>query len=137
MLWDRLKQNPPGSKAVSQKESLRAFLREEITSEIKNLLVESQREMLRLLKPETREREENVEEETKNEPTSFHTPTKSVRINSTHNNDPSSSRNSTLEITLVFSCIECYKLQTSVYLMLDYNKNSCKIANHQQHTQTY
>ena len=35
-------------------ESLRASLKEEITSEIKNLLVESQKEMLRLLKPETR-----------------------------------------------------------------------------------
>ena len=34
--------------------SLRASLKEEITSEIKNLLVESQREILRLLKPETR-----------------------------------------------------------------------------------
>ena len=36
-------------------ENLRASLKEEITSENKNLLVESQREMLRLLKPETRE----------------------------------------------------------------------------------
>ena len=32
-------------------ESLRASLKEEITSEIKNLLVESQKEMLKLLKP--------------------------------------------------------------------------------------
>ena len=39
-------------------ESLRASLKEEITSEIKNLLIESQKEMLKLLKPETRE---NVE----------------------------------------------------------------------------
>ena len=36
-------------------ESLRASLKEEITSGIKNLLVESQKEMLRLPKPETRE----------------------------------------------------------------------------------
>ena len=36
-------------------ESIRASLKEEITSEIKSLLVESQREMLRLLEPETRE----------------------------------------------------------------------------------
>ena len=36
-------------------ESLRASLKEEITSEIKNLLIESQKEMMKLLKPETRE----------------------------------------------------------------------------------
>ena len=75
-------------------ESLRASLKEEITSEIKNLLVESQREMLRLPKPETRENvRENVEEETENETRSFYTPTKSVRINSTQNNDTNVSRN--------------------------------------------
>ena len=74
-------------------ESLRASLKEEITSEIKNLLVQSQKEMLKLLKPETRgnireNTEEGVEEETRN----FYTPTKSVRISSTQN-DPSFSRN--------------------------------------------
>ena len=53
-------------------ESLRASLKEKITSEIKNLLVESQREMLKLLKPETRE--------TENETRNFYTPTKSVKI---------------------------------------------------------
>ena len=75
-------------------ESLRASLKEEITSEIKNLLVESQREMLRLLKPDTRENaKENVAEETENETRSFYTPTKSVRIRSTQNNDTSVSRN--------------------------------------------
>ena len=75
-------------------ESLRASLKEELTSKIKNLLRESQKEMLRPLKPETRENiRENVEEETENETRSFYTPTKSVRINSTHNNDPCSSRN--------------------------------------------
>ena len=67
-------------------ESLRASLKAEITSKIKNLLVESQKEMLKLLKPETRgiireNTEEEVEEETRN----FYTPTKSVRISSTQN----------------------------------------------------
>ena len=75
-------------------ESLRASLKEEITSEIKNLLIESQKEMLKLLKPETREiirgnTEEEIEEETR----SFYTPTKSVRISSTQN-DPIACRNS-------------------------------------------
>ena len=78
-------------------ESLRVSLKEEITSEIKNLLVESQKEMLKLLKPETRETiKGNTEEETENETRSFYTPTKSVRINSTQNNDPCSIRNNTL-----------------------------------------
>ena len=50
--------------------------------------------MLRLLKPETKANvRASAEEETENETRSFHTPTKSVRINSTPNNDPSSSRN--------------------------------------------
>ena len=75
-------------------EIFRAFSKEEITSEIKNRLVESQREMLKLLKPETRENvSENADEETENEMRSFYTPTKSVEINSTQNNDPCSSRN--------------------------------------------
>ena len=75
-------------------ESLRASLKEEITSEIKNLLVESQKEMLKLVKPETMENvRENTEEETENETRSFYTLTKSVRINSIQNNDPCSSRN--------------------------------------------
>ena len=69
-------------------ESLRASLKEEITSEIKNLLVESQKEMLKLLKPETRGVvRENTEEEVEEDTRSFYTPTKSVRINSTQN-DP-------------------------------------------------
>ena len=77
-------------------ESLRISLKEEITSEVKNLLAESQREMLKLLKPETRgntrvNAEEEVEEETRN----FYTPTKSVRISSTQN-DQSISRNKRL-----------------------------------------
>ena len=67
-------------------ESLRASLKKEITSEIKNLLVENQREMLKLLKPKTGENvRRNVEEEPENETRSFHTPTEFVRINSTQN----------------------------------------------------
>ena len=67
-------------------ENLRASLKEEITSEIKKLLIESQKEMLKLLKPETRESaRDNYDEETKNETRSFYTWTKSVRINSTQN----------------------------------------------------
>ena len=67
-------------------ESLRASLKEEITSEIKNLLVESQKVMLKLLKPETKEsvRQSN-KEEMENKTRSFYTPTKLVWINSTQN----------------------------------------------------
>ena len=50
-------------------ESLRASLKEEITSEIKSLLVESQKEMLKLLGPETVR--ENTEEEVENENEEF------------------------------------------------------------------
>ena len=58
-------------------ESLRASLKEEITSEIKNLLIESQKEMLKLLKPETRENvRESVEEGMENKTRSFYSPTK-------------------------------------------------------------
>ena len=74
-------------------ESLRASLKEEITSEIRNLLIESQREMVKHLKPETRENiRENVEEGLENETRNFYTPTRSVRISSTQN-DPDISRN--------------------------------------------
>ena len=74
-------------------ESLRASLKEEISSEIKNLLIDSQKEMLELLKPKTRENtRDNFDEETENETRDFYTPTKSVRINSTQN-DPNISRN--------------------------------------------
>ena len=77
-------------------ESLRTSLKEEITSEIKNLLVESQKEMLKLLKPETRGNiRENTEEEVEEETRSFFTPTKSVRISSTQN-DPIACRNNYL-----------------------------------------
>ena len=84
-------------------ESLRASLKEEITSEIKILLLESQREMLRIFKPETRENvRENVEEETENETRSFYTPTKSVRNNSTQNNDMNVSRNKSWQSSISF-----------------------------------
>ena len=69
-------------------ESLRVSLKEEITSEIKSLLMESQREMLKLLRSETGENVRNSTiDETENERRSFHTPTKPVRINSTSNHD--------------------------------------------------
>ena len=72
-------------------ENLRASLKEEITSEIKNLLIESQKEML--VKPKTRENvRDNFNEETENETRNFYTPTKSVRISSTQN-DPNICRN--------------------------------------------
>ena len=82
-------------------ESLRASLKEEITSEIKNLLIESQKEMLELLKPKTRENiRDNFDEETENETRNFYTPTKSVRINSTQN-DSNISRNNTVKRKMV------------------------------------
>ena len=75
-------------------ESLRASLKEEITSEIESLLIESQKELLKLLKPKTGENSrENTEEETENQTRSFYTPTKTVRNNSTQNNDTNASRN--------------------------------------------
>ena len=62
-------------------ESLRSSLKEEITSEIKALLLESQKEMLKLLNPETRENvRDHAVEGSENETRSFYTPTKSVRI---------------------------------------------------------
>ena len=73
--------------------NLRASLKGEITSEIKNLLIESQKEMLEFLKPKTRGNvRDNFDEETENETRNFYTPTKSVRINSTQN-DPNECRN--------------------------------------------
>ena len=82
-------------------ESLRASLKEEITSEIKNLLIESQKEMMTLLKPETRDNvRENVEEGMENETRCFYTSTRSVRISSTQN-DQVISRN-TYPVSSVF-----------------------------------
>ena len=78
-------------------EGLRASLNEVITSEIKSLLAESQKELLKLLKSKPnesiREQEDNTLE---NEPREFYTPTRSVRISSTLNNDANISRNNEL-----------------------------------------
>ena len=81
--------NPKSSRVEkSALESLRVSLKQEITSEIKNLLMESQREMLKLLRSETGENVRNSTiDETENETRSFHTPTKTVGINSTSNHD--------------------------------------------------
>ena len=75
-------------------ESLRGSSKMEVTSEIKSLLIESQKEMLKLLKPKTGENViEEVEDDLENETRSFYSPTKSARINSTQSNDPCTSRN--------------------------------------------
>ena len=85
-------------------ESLRTSLKEEITSEIKNLLIESQKEMLKLLKPETRGTfRENSEEEVEEETRSFYTPTKSVRISSIQN-DPMICRNRVPHVCFLALC---------------------------------
>ena len=77
----------------SSLENLRASLKEETTSEIINLLIESQKEMLKLLRTEIGEKtRDNIDEEIENETRNFHTPTRSVRINSTRN-DPNICRN--------------------------------------------
>ena len=65
-------------------ESLRISLKDGITSEIKTLPAESQKEMLSLLKSRANA---NSREEPENETRSFFTPTKPVRLNSTHNNN--------------------------------------------------
>ena len=75
-------------------ESLRTSLKDEITSELKRLLADSQKEILRLLKAKTNTNvREEPDEDTENETRSFYTLTKSVRINSTQNNYPCRSRN--------------------------------------------
>ena len=69
-------------------------MKEEITSEVKNVLVESQRELLKLLKPKIRDKiSEGNEKLPENESRIFYTPTKSVRIGNCQNNDPNRSRN--------------------------------------------
>ena len=83
----------PGAKSSRFKnsvlKSLRAALKEEITSKIKGLLLEYQGELLKLLKPKTGENiKEEAEDTLEDEPRSFHTPTRSVRINSIQTNDP-------------------------------------------------
>ena len=62
-------------------ESLRVSLKDEITSDINGLLEESQKEILKLLRPKTNENtREEAEDELENETRSFYIPTKSVRI---------------------------------------------------------
>ena len=111
-------------------ESLRASLKEEITSEIKNLLIESQKEMLKLLKPETRGTiRENSEEEVEEETRSFYTPTKSVRISSIQN-DPMICRNT--YITFFFingpkarAVSSFYKFLTLLGFLMNFS--NCKV----------
>ena len=88
-------------------ESMRSSLKEEITSEIKTLLLESQKEILKILRPETRDNvRDHVSEELENETRSFYTPTKTVRINSTQNEDHSIIRNMHLiGILIKLDCI--------------------------------
>ena len=75
-------------------ESIRSSLKEEITSEIRALLLESQKEMLKLLRYETKENaRDEASEELGNETRNLYTPTKTVRINSTQNEDHSIIRN--------------------------------------------
>ena len=92
---------------ISVLENLRASLREKISSEIKTLLIEIQKEMMKLLRPKTRESTRGEDEiDLENETRSFYTPTKSVRINSTYNNDPCTSRNTLSRLLLSFSVIQ-------------------------------
>ena len=75
-------------------ESIRSSLKEEITSEIRALLLESQKEMLKLLRSETKENaRDEASEELGNETRNLYTPTKTVRINSSQNEDHSIIRN--------------------------------------------
>ena len=68
-----------------------------ITSEIRSLHVESQRELLKLPKPKTGKKiGEGSETFLESESRSFYTPTKSVRIGNVQNNDTNLSRNRTL-----------------------------------------
>ena len=68
---------------------LKASLKDEIMSEIKGLLLELQRELLKLSEPKIGEYLKEEDDNTfEDEPRSFYTPTRSVRINSTQNNDP-------------------------------------------------
>ena len=114
-------------------ESLKASLKEEIISEIKCLLLESQRELLKLLKSKTGE---NVREEDKNiledESRSFYTPTRSVRINSNQNNDPCTTRNihqmrfenKTLRMCFEhFSCNVEFQMKKIVIIQFEFEKN--------------
>ena len=113
-------------------ESLRASLKEEITSEIKNLPVESQREMLKLLKPETRGNiRENTEEEVEEETRNFYTPTKSVRISSTQN-DPSSSRNTKKQLNSIQIVEALMKKRWYLYDMMK-ERLVCEVNTENEH----
>ena len=58
------------------------------------LLLESQKKLLKLLKPKSRENENGENEpDQENESTNLYTPTKSVRINNLQEIDPNASRN--------------------------------------------
>ena len=84
---------------ISVLESLKIFLKDEITSELKILLADSQKEILKLHKAKTNTNVgEGPDEDTEIETRNFYTPTKSVRINSTKNNDPCSSRNKVIGV---------------------------------------
>ena len=76
----------PNSTGVenSELERLKPFLKEEITSEIKILLVESQKQLLRLLKAENKENPSEILDSTL-ETEEFHTSKKTVRIRGTQN----------------------------------------------------
>ena len=82
-------------------ENQRASLRDEITSQVETLLIEPQKEILKLLKPKANENiREEPEDELENQTRSFYTPTKLVRINSTQNNESYASRNKYVHIAL-------------------------------------
>ena len=75
-------------------EELRASLKDEITSKIKGLLAESHKELLKLLKHKSNESIKSQDENhPENQSREFHTPTRSVRMNSTSNDDATLSGN--------------------------------------------
>ena len=99
-LWDQnvelVGPSRPKSPRVTNSflEGIRSSLKEEITSEIRALLLESQKEMLKLLRSETKENvRDQASEELENETRNLYTPTKTVGINSTQNEDHSIIRN--------------------------------------------
>ena len=79
---------------VTVLESLRVSLKEELTSEIKGLLLQSQRERSSLLKPKAMENPNKGNElNSRNESRTCQTPTKPLRINSPQACDSSQSCN--------------------------------------------
>ena len=82
--------------------SSRASSRKDITSDIKELLMESQRELLKMLKSKTKLGENEASEQVpERKPRSFYTPTRSVKMNSTQNKNPDPSRHHS---NLTMSC---------------------------------